>query len=206
LRLPQPPLLIITDRRQTKVPLETVVRQALEGGCRWLSLREKDLSPADRLALLQRLVAIGKRYGATIGVHGDVEAALQAGARHLHLPRGGDVATARQRLGEDTLVGVSAHDSDEIAAAQRQGADYCTLSPIFPSPSKPGYGPALGVDELAAMAQSHALPIIALGGIEIETASACVAAGAAGITVMGAIMQADDPRATTRDFIARLKF
>jgi thiamine-phosphate pyrophosphorylase len=205
LRLPQPPLLIITDRRQARSPLETVVRQALGGGCRWVSLREKDLAPNERLALLRRLVHMGRDYGATVGVHEDVEAAAKAGARHLHLPRGADVAAARRHLGDRVIIGVSAHDSNEIAAAQRQGADYCTLSPIFPSPSKPGHGPALGVAELSVMARRYSLPIIALGGVESETVSACVAAGAAGVAVMGCVMRAADPRQAVRHLFTKLE-
>ena len=206
MRLPQPPLLVITDRRQARAPLETVVHQALEGGCRWFSLREKDLLPADRLALLQCLVAVGQPYGATIGVHGDIEAALGTSAQHLHLPRDGNVAAARRRLSENTLIGVSAHDPGEVASAQRRGADYCTLSPIFPSPSKPGYGPVLGSDGLASMVRRHRLPIIALGGIEIGTVDACLAAGAAGIAVMGSVMRAEDPQEATRRLITALKY
>ncbi len=89
MRLPEPPILVITDRRQARRPLEEVAEAAFAGGCRWLSLREKDLDPAARLALLRRLAAIGRGWGASVMVHADIEAARAAGAAGVHLPAGG---------------------------------------------------------------------------------------------------------------------
>lgn len=206
MRLPQPPLLVITDRRQARAPLERVVAQVLAGGCRWLSLREKDLAPAERLALLKRLLVLGEAFQAIIGVHGDTEAAGQAGARHLHLPAGADPAQARRRLGKDLLIGVSAHTLAEAQIAQRQGADYCTLSPILLSRSKPGYTAVLGAAGLARIARQVAIPLLALGGVEAVTVSACLVAGAAGVAVMGPLMRAADPRQETRRYIEALDF
>jgi thiamine-phosphate pyrophosphorylase len=74
------------------------------------------------------------------------------------------------------------------------GADYVTLSPIFASASKPGYGPALGLAGLAACVAACAGPVIALGGVTAATAPLCLAAGARGVAVMGEVMRADDPR------------
>ena len=74
------PLLVITDRRSAARPLEDVVAAALRGGCRWLSLREKDLRHEERVALLARIVALGRPFDATITVHGDVDAAEATGA------------------------------------------------------------------------------------------------------------------------------
>ncbi len=77
--LPWPPLLIITDRNQCPETLEARAAALFEGGCRWLSLREKDLAPASRLALLERLVDIGRKFGATVGVHDDLAASMACG-------------------------------------------------------------------------------------------------------------------------------
>ena len=101
------------------------------------------------------------------------------------------------------LLGVSGHSLADLRAASAAGADYATLSPIFSTASKPGYGPALGLENLRA-ASAIGLPVIALGGIGPEQASACIEAGAAGIAVMGAIMRADDPAAVTRKLLSAL--
>ena len=204
MKLPRPPLLVITDRAVARRPLPEIAAACFAGGCRWLSLREKDLPHDERVALLRELVAVGKSHGARVTVHVDVAAARAAGAGGVHLPAGGSPAAARQVLGAAALIGISAHDYADIVHAETEGADYVTLSPIFASASKPGYGPALGVDELADLAAKSLIPVLALGGIDDRNAAACLAAGAAGVAVMGAVMAVADPHAVTSALVARL--
>jgi thiamine-phosphate pyrophosphorylase len=202
--LPDPRLLLITDRRQARRPVDTIVADALAAGARWISLREKDVASAQRATWLTQLVRLGAAYGAVVTVHEDVDAALAAGAAGVHLPSGGDAAAARRRLGSAALIGVSAHSLAAAAAAQQGGADYVTFSPIYETASKPGYGPALGPPALAALTRRVGIPVIALGGVTAANAGDCRAAGAAGIAVMGTLMRADDARALTSELIAAL--
>ena len=102
------------------------------------------------------------------------------------------------------LIGVSAHSARDAAAALRAGADYVTVSPVFPTASKPGYGPALGLDGLARMVMAAPGPVLALGGVTPDNAALCRAAGAGGIAVMGEVMRADDPRAIVAQLIRAL--
>ena len=201
MRLPAPPVLVITDRHQARSPLEDIAGALFAGGCRWLSLREKDLPAVERIALLRGLVALGARWQAAVTVHDDLEAAIAAGASGVHLPAGGDPLEARRRLGVAGLIGQSAHDAAAVARAAAAGADYATLSPVFVTASKPGYGPALGS---SAFTQAWPIPVLALGGVGADNAAACVAAGAAGIAVMGGAMRAPDPRAFMAELLARL--
>jgi thiamine-phosphate pyrophosphorylase len=200
--LPVPPLLVITDRHQARRSLDDTVAALLDGGARWISLREKDLSAAARADQLARLVALGRPYDAIVTVHDDIDAALATGAAGVHLPSRGDLAGARRRLGAGALIGISTHTVAEIARAAEAGADYITLSPIFLSASKPGYGPALGTPALADAARGVTVPVIALGGIDAATARACRAAGAAGIAVMGELMRAEYPTDSARALVA----
>ncbi|HZB90698.1 MAG TPA: thiamine phosphate synthase, partial [Stellaceae bacterium] len=195
----------ITDRQQARRPLEEIAEAVFAAGGRWLSLREKDLDPAARTALLARLVALGRRSGAVVGVHEDVDAAHAAGAAALHLPAGVAPRAARGVLGATALIGGSAHGAAEIAALAAAGADYATLSPIFPSAGKPGYGPALGLERLARAAATTRLSILALGGIDAGNAAACIAAGAAGIAVMSGVMTAADPALVMAGLIRTLR-
>ena len=204
MNLPSPPLLVISDRSQARRPLIEIAEAAFRGGCRWFSLREKDLPAAERCDLLRALVALGHPFGATITVHDDIASVVAAGADGVHLPGGGDPAGARRQL-PSGLIGVSAHGAEEAAAQLAAGADYVTLSPIFLSASKPGYGPAAGLDALAEAARLAPGPVIALGGIEADNAAACFAAGARGIAVMGGIMRAADPEATVRHLLAAIE-
>ncbi len=201
-RLPSPPLLLITDRRQAARPLEGVVADALAAGCRWVSLREKDLPAAERLALLRRLVALARPAGAIVTVHADPEAAAEADG--LHLAAGGDPAEARQQLGPAALIGASCHSGAEVDAALTAGADYATLGPLAPTASKPGYAPTLSLAEAGAIARRQPGRVIALGGVEPGLLPGLIAAGFAGAAVMGGVMRAGDPIATIRDHLAAL--
>ena len=200
LRLPTPAVLVITDRHQAKQPVEEIAATLFAGGCRWLSLREKDMPAAERRALLRRLVALGKDCGAIVTVHDDLDAAAALGIG-IHLPAQGSVAAARRVLGATALIGISAHDATGIAEAAGAGADYATLSPIFLTQSKPGYGPALG---LGALRGGWPLPVLALGGIDSGNATACLEAGAGGVAVMGEAMRVPRPKDFMAELLARL--
>jgi len=194
-RPPVPPLLVISDRRQARRPLEEVAEAVFAGGCRWFSLREKDLPPEERRALLAALVAAGRRFGALVTAHEDIEAAAATGADGVHLPSGGSPAAAYARL-PGALIGASAHSADEAAALLWAGADYVTVSPVFVTASKPGYGPALGLDGLARIVARAPGPVVALGGITPENAASCLLTGVRGVAVMGEVMRSPDPQAT----------
>ncbi len=194
MRLPAPPILVITDRAQCPEPLEARALALFRGGCRWLSLREKDLESEARLALLERLVAIGRDFGATVGVHGDLEAARSSAAA-FHLPAGGDPQSARSALGPSVLIGQSCHGAADLAAAADRGADYATLGPIAPTRSKPGYRSSTAPRNLAALAASAGYPVLALGGVTTENAARLVGWGFAGVAVLGEAMRAPDPQA-----------
>jgi thiamine-phosphate pyrophosphorylase len=186
------PLLVITDRHQARHSIETIAEAVSRGGGRWLLLRDRDLAPTERRDLAARLARIASRHGTALSVSTDVELAAAVGAAGIHLQAAAAVAPARQRLGSTAIIGVSAHSLADVAAAAAADADYVTLSPIFLTSSKPGYGPALGVGALRAAA-AHDIPVLALGGVTADTAGGCLAAGAHGIAVMGEVMRADDP-------------
>ena len=200
--LPDPPILVITDRRQTRRPLDEVAGALFAAGCRWLSLREKDLGAAERQALLARIVQLARDHGAVVCVHEDLGAAQAAGAAGVHLPSGVRPTAARRALGPKALIGCSAHGQAELALAA--DADYATLSPVFASPSKPGYGPALGLDRFAAVVAKSSVPVVALGGVDAGNAAYCFQAGAAGVAVMGAVMAAGDPASVMAGLIKSL--
>jgi thiamine-phosphate pyrophosphorylase len=200
-------LLMVTDRHQAAAPLAEIAAQALAAGVRWMWLRDRDLATDVRSTLAWRLIALAREAGARLSIGGDVDLAAALGADGVHLPAGAPVAPARARLGPHAFIGVSAHGEADVAAAAAAGADYVTLSPIFPTASKPGYGPALGLDVLRRAARSG-LPVLALGGVTVERAVACRCAGAAGVAVMGELMRAtgsDGVAATVRAFAQALQ-
>jgi thiamine-phosphate pyrophosphorylase len=198
--LPHPAILIITDRSQCAEPLEARAEALFHGGCRWLSLREKDMEPAERRALLERLVLVARPFGATVGIHDDLDAALACTAP-LHLPSSANMAAARRMLGTAALIGKSCHSQADVAAAAEDGADYVTLSPFFPTASKPGYRPALDLAMLNRIAAEATLPVLALGGITRATLPELKGSAVKGIAIMGEAMRTPDPQAWFADIV-----
>jgi thiamine-phosphate pyrophosphorylase len=198
------PLLVITDRHQATHSIETVAQAVGQGGGRWLLLRDKDLGRAERARLAVRVAQIAQSCRMLLSVSADVELAADIEAAGVHLQSAAAVPAARQRLGAGAVIGVSAHGIADVAAAAAAQADYVTLSPIFLTGSKPGYGPALGAPAIAAAAELG-IPILALGGIAADRVGPCLAAGAGGVAAMGEIMRSGDPCRTVGDFLAACK-
>lgn len=209
-------LVVLTDRAQARGDLLEVIGAAVEGGARAVLLREKDLPYAHRRALALQLLETLSSVGGLLLLASDVELARQVGAAGVHLA-GGDPWPDRRSHphgGDDgLLVGRSCHTVAELRDARRQGADYATISPVFSTMSKPGYGPPLGLEGLASACRSlvedeesarRSLPLIALGGVGSGAVAACLAAGAAGVAVMGEVMRADDPASTVRALLGEL--
>ncbi len=191
------PLLIVTDRHQARRPLEVIVHDAMAAGARWFWFRDRDLLLAERKALAFQLAEIVRGAGGCLSIGADVELAVEAGTGAVHVRNVADIARARQTLGSAALIGLSAHSVKDAAEAQRAGASYVTLSPIYPTASKPGYGPALGTSAIERAAQIG-IPIVALGGIDPDNAPPARAAGASAIAVMGGVMRAEDPQRAVR--------
>jgi thiamine-phosphate pyrophosphorylase len=191
--LPDPPLLLVTDRAQARRPLADLVAAACAGGCRWVSVREKDLPEEAQIALAQNLRPIAQRCGARLTLHGEPAAARAAGLDGVHLPARGNPAAARAALGPSALIGMSIHSAAEAAALDRALVDYAVAGPAFATASKPGYGPALGIDGLAAIARASAVPVVAIGGIAAHVIPEVMEAGVAGVAVMGTVMRAAEP-------------
>ncbi|WP_346620916.1 thiamine phosphate synthase [Blastococcus montanus] len=180
-----PRLLVLTDRTQCGRPLVDAVAAAVEAGARAVVLREKDLPAHERDHLAAELARLLGRVGGLL---------LRAGAPGttggVHLSASEPFPAPRP-----PLVGRSCHSAAELTAARAEGCDYVTVSPVFPTPSKPGYGPALGPEGLRAMISTTGPPpVLALGGVLPRHVPAVLAAGAHGVAVMGAVMR--DPART----------
>ncbi|WP_335985868.1 thiamine phosphate synthase [Glycomyces sp. MUSA5-2] len=173
-------LIVVTDRHGCPRPLADQVALALRGGPFALVLRDKDLSWEERHHLAAELGILVAEYGGVLIV-ADPEAPVAA----AHLSAARAVPDPRP-----VLVGRSVHAGEPIDP----GLDYCTYSPVWPSDSKPGYGPAIGPAALAEVCAASPVPVYALGGVDgPDRALAAREAGAAGVAVMGQVMRADDP-------------
>jgi thiamine-phosphate pyrophosphorylase len=203
-RLPKPPLLLVTDRRQARWPLVELVAHAIKAGCRWISVREKDLSEEDQIALVRALLPMAWRVAARVSLHGDPALAKAANADGVHLSARSDQIAARKLLGPDKLIGASIHTVTEAEAIDPGVVDYAIAGPAFETASKPGYGPEIGCKGLAEIAAAARVPVLAIGGINAMRVAEVLAAGPAGIAVMGGVMRAVDPRQEMKALLATI--
>src|SRR5207302_2211463 len=108
-----------------------IVREALTAGCRWVSLREKDLSEDEQIALARTLLPMVRRSGARLSLHGEATLAKASNTDGVHLPAGSDPAAARKLLGPDKLIGVSIHTITEAEAVDPAAAYYAIAGPAL---------------------------------------------------------------------------
>jgi thiamine-phosphate diphosphorylase len=189
-------LLVLTDASQTSGrPLPDVVAAATRGGARTVILREKQLPSAPRARLAAALAEVLHDVGGTLLVAGGLDDARVA-VDGAHLAAADPLPAVRP-----PILGRSCHDAASLRRAAAEGCTYATLSPIFASASKPGYGPPLGSDAL----RDAPLPVFALGGVDAARTVACVAAGAHGVAAMGAVMRANDPTAVVAGLVDALR-
>ncbi len=175
-------------------PLEVVVEAALAGGAKAIQLREKDLSTRDLYELVERLLPLVHGRGACLLINDRVDLALALPIDGVHLSRTSlPPAETRALLGPARLIGVSCHSLEEAIEAEREGADFIVLGPLFPTPSKAAYGPPIGLARLKDVRRRVRLPILGIGGITSSNTASVMAAGADGAAVISAIMTADDP-------------
>ncbi|WP_033342837.1 thiamine phosphate synthase [Catenuloplanes japonicus] len=185
-------VIIVTDRAQARDNLVSVVEGSVRGGARWVLLREKDLPATTRRRLADELRAILTPAGGRLIVAGPDP----LGGDAVHLSAAGPFPPPAF-----PLVGRSCHDEGELSRLTTE--DYVTVSPVFASRSKPGYGPELGPAGLRRLSSRTPAKVFALGGVETGAqVRVCLDAGADGVAVMGAVMRASDPAALVAELVS----
>ena len=198
-------LYLITDRAAASRPPADVVEECLAAGLRAVQLREKDLEARDLLTLADTLREATQRHGARLIVNDRADVALAASAdgvqrTHSSLP----VSALRGFTPPGFLVGASVHSEAEARDAAAQGADFIVFGPVYDTASKRRYGPPQGLAALEAVTHAVNRPVLAVGGLTPERVPEVLAAGAAGVAVIGAIYAAARPADATKAFLDAL--
>ena len=196
-------LLVVTDRHQTNGrPLVPLLQQVLTAGTPAIQLRERDLSARELVTLAQEVKTVTASRGAQLLINDRIDVALAFEGVGVHLRSNSlPVTVARQMVGTQRLLGISAHSVEEAVQAASQGADYIVLGPIYETPSKQAFGPPLGIHALEKACRLVSLPIMGIGGVTSARAREMRRAGAFGAAVITAILGAADVESATRELL-----
>jgi thiamine-phosphate pyrophosphorylase len=175
--------------------LVRLVRESVRGGVTAVQLRAKGLGTRAFLELAIRMAAVLEGRSIPLIINDRVDIALACGAEGVHLGQDDMPADiARKLLGRSKIIGISVNTMKEARAAERLGADYVGLNPIYETTTKDTGLPAVGPAGVVRMHERIGIPIVAIGGIHIGNAAGVIEAGAAGVAVVSAILGAPDAR------------
>jgi thiamine-phosphate pyrophosphorylase len=199
-----PPLYPVVDvdlcRARGLDPL-TVLAAFLEGGARFVQLRDKDPSSGARLRLADAALALTRPAGARLIVNDRPDLARMSGADGVHVGQEDlPVEEARRVAGPDAIVGLSTHDPAQVDDALATAADYVAVGPIYGTATKDTGYTARGLELIHYAAARSRVPIVAIGGITLARAPEAIAAGAASVAVISDLLAAD-PVARVRAFL-----
>jgi len=177
-----------------------LIQEAVRGGATMIQLRAKTLSLREFLRISLEASKLFKRENIPLIINDRIDIALACQATGVHLGQEDfPLSFARKILGKKKLIGISVNTEEEALEAEKKGADYLGVGPIFPTPSKKDLKQLLGLDGLRRIREKIKIPILAIGGINAKNAREVIKAGADGIAVISAIMGAEDIRRATRE-------
>ncbi|MGR3293291.1 MAG: thiamine phosphate synthase [Candidatus Scalindua sp.] len=197
---------LITDRKVCEKKLTDIIKQAIEGGVGTVQLREKDLCTRDLHSLAKEIREITKKKGVNLIINDRVDIAIAVDADGVHLGwQSLEIGMVRKMIGQDKIIGFSAHSLREAERAENSGADYVTISPIFDTVNKDYFIKPLGVDEIGKIKEQISIPLIALGGINENNVNKVLKNGADGIAVISAILLSGSPKQTVTRICSEMK-
>ena len=178
--------------------LQDCIRRAAAAGADWIQIRERDLEARSLVELARFAAAETRATSAHVFVNDRLDVALAAAAAGVHLgekslPLETVVEWRRSAGRSDFLIGVSCHSLESARAAGRGGANFIFFGPVFATPSKAAFGAPQGIERLREVCASLEIPVLAIGGVNLENARACIAAGAAGVAAIRLFQEAPDP-------------
>lgn len=180
-------------------------KRAMKGGADVIQLRDKDMSGRELYDLGIELAKATRREGALLIVNDRLDIALACGADGVHLGQDDlPVKEARQLAPRGFIIGASVGSVEEALDAERAGADYVALSPVFSTPSKADAGAGRGLEMLSRIRKAVSVPVIAIGGITMENVAAVIEAGADGVAVISAVIGQPDIEAAAMDLKAKV--
>ena len=198
-----PALYAILDPTLSRVPLPDLAEALADAGVRLIQLRDKHATArkmcADSRQLIERVAPGGVRV--IVNDRPDIAAMVEAGGVHVgqhDLP----ADEARRICGPSCWVGVSAHNIEQLRAADLTSADYVAVGPVFPTSTKENPDPVIGLEFLRVARRATRKTLVAIGGITVESAGEVFRAGADSVAVIRDLVAAPDPAARAAEYLS----
>src|SRR3989344_2920205 len=194
-------LYFITDSRLTKKTVIDDVKSAIKGGIKIIQYREKGASKEQMLAEAKEIKKLCQKGNVIFLVNDRMDIALAVDADGVHLGQDDtSYETARNILGKNKIIGLTAHNVDESVEAEKLGVDYIGLSPIFSTSTKDDAGKACGTEMITQVKKHVKIPVVAIGGINESNIGQVLKAGAKNMAIISAILTKDDVGKAVRGF------
>lgn len=199
-------LYLVTDRELSRGrSTMEIVEAAVEGGVTMVQLREKHLGTREFLQEAQSIRSFLRGRGVPLILNDRLDIALAVEADGVHLGQSDlPLVLARKILGGRMKIGVSVESVEDAVEAERCGADYLGISPVYSTPTKTDTAPALGLVGVRAIREAVQLPLVGIGGLHAGNCAELIRHGADGVAVVSAIVSAEDPAVAARELCARI--
>ena len=187
-------LYLVTDNSDDEEKFLKTIEEAINGGVTVVQIREKTADTLDFYNLALKVKEITTKYNVPLIINDRVDVALAVDADGVHVGQSDmPCDVARKLIGENKILGVSAATIDEAKKAEKDGADYIGTGAVFPTSTKDD-APSITKKDLKNIVDSINIPVVAIGGINIENAKELKNTGISGLSVVSAIMSADNPK------------
>ena len=191
-------LCFITDRKVSGLSCEDMIHKVLMNGVRWIQFREKERSRRKIYEKAVKLRRLTKDYNAVFIINDSPDIAMCADADGVHLGQDDlPLKEARKIMGRNRIIGISTHSLEQATLAEKDGADYIGFGPIFPTQTKDA-GKPKGIGMLCEVKNHVKIPIVAIGGINLENVRSVLNTGVDAIAVASAILTGDIEENTSR--------
>ncbi len=194
-------LYLVTDNSDDVEKFLNTIEEAIKGGTTVVQIREKTADTLDFYNLALKVKDITTKYDVPLIINDRVDIALAIDADGVHVGQSDMPCDVTRRLiGEDKILGVSAATVDKAKKAQKDGADYIGTGAVFPTQTKDD-ADSVTKDELKEIVEAIDIPVVAIGGINLDNASELKGTGIKGLSVVSAIMSSDDPKKSSQELL-----
>ena len=199
-------LYLVTDRtNKTDKEFLNIIEEAIKGGVTVVQIREKDADTLEFYNISKKVKEICSKYNVPLIINDRIDIALAIDADGVHIGQSDmPIKIARKLIGNDKILGISAHNLEEATDAEENGADYLGVGAIFSTSTKKDAND-VSIDTLKEISSNVDIPTVAIGGINLDNVEKLKDTNISGISVVSAIMNAENPKITSENLLRKIK-